>query len=65
MASRRGLWLGLLAGVMARLSRRKLPEITPADLKKHDHPANTQRLGLRFTERIRDTFRFKWLKRHS
>ena len=65
MASRKGAWLGFLAGVMSRLTHRSLPKITPTDLKKHDHPANTQRLGLRFTERVRDTFRFKWIKRHS
>lgn len=65
MRSRKGSWLGLLAGILSRLSRRSLPKITPEDLKGHDHLTSTQRLGVRFTERVRDTFRFRWLRRRS
>ena len=64
MGFRKGSWLGFLAGVLSRLSRPRLPEITPEDLKKHDHSTCTQRLGIHFTEHVRDTFRFRWLKKH-
>ncbi|MGA2172862.1 MAG: hypothetical protein ABSG82_07625 [Sedimentisphaerales bacterium] len=36
---------------------------TTKDLKDADFPTSTQRLGVRFTERIRDVFRFKWIKK--
>jgi len=32
------------------------------DLKRADFPTSTQRLGIRFTEKIRDAFRGKWLR---
>jgi len=40
-----------------------MPRIAATDLRKHDYSISTQRMGLRFTERIRDTFRFRWLRR--
>lgn len=40
-----------------------MAKIAPRDLREHDYPVSTQRMGVRFTERIRDTFRFRWLKR--
>jgi hypothetical protein len=36
---------------------------TAEDFKKAEFKTSTQRLGIRFTERIRDVFRFKWLRR--
>jgi hypothetical protein len=33
------------------------------NFKRMEFSNNTQRLGLRFTERIRDIFRFKWIKK--
>jgi hypothetical protein len=59
---RKGLWLGLAAGVILRLSRRPLPDATGADLKRHDYSASTQRIGVCFTERIRAAFRFRWIR---
>jgi hypothetical protein len=54
--------LGWLAALLAGLSRRKARSIDAKDLRTHDHSTSTQRLGVRFTERIRDTFRFRWLR---
>lgn len=64
MGFSKGSWLGFLAGVLTRLRRHRSEKITSEDLKKHDHSTSTQRLGIRFTEHIRDTFRFRWLKKH-
>jgi hypothetical protein len=52
-----------LAALLAGLSRRKARPIGAKNLRAHSHSTSTQRLGVRFTERIRETFRFRWLKR--
>ncbi|MBN1973017.1 MAG: hypothetical protein JW787_05220 [Sedimentisphaerales bacterium] len=36
---------------------------TNEDLKKADFKTSTQRLGVRFSEKIRDIFRFRWLRK--
>ena len=61
--NRKAVWLGYAAGLLSHLHLRRTPRITGRDLRKHDFPTTTQRMGVRFTERIRDTFRFRWLKR--
>jgi hypothetical protein len=61
--SKRALWLGFAGSLLARLLGRRLPPVTGADLKRHDYPTSTQRMGVRFTKRIRDTFRFRWLRK--
>jgi hypothetical protein len=53
---------GFLAGVVLNIFGRKR-KITPADLHRADFPTSTQRMGLRFTERLRDVFRGRWLRR--
>lgn len=55
--------LGLIAGILATVFGVKSAKPTAEDLKKAEFGASTQRLGVRFTERIRDVFRFKWLKK--
>jgi hypothetical protein len=59
--------MAIKAGFLARiggwlLTARRPRRIAPADLAKADFKTSTQRLGVRFTDRIRDTFRFKWLR---
>jgi hypothetical protein len=61
--STRATWLGYAAGLLSYLHIRRSPKVTPDDLRKHDYPLSTQGMGIRFTERIRDTFRFRWLRR--
>jgi hypothetical protein len=51
--------------VFARLFGRRIPPVTDEDLRRHDYPVSTQRMGVRFTERMRDTFRFRWLRKTS
>jgi hypothetical protein len=51
--------------VFARLLGRQIPPVTRDDLRRHDYPISTQRMGVRFTERMRDTFRFRWLRKTS
>jgi len=55
--------LGYIAGMLAAVFGAKTAKPTVEDLKKTEFGASTQRLGIRFTERIRDVFRFKWLRK--
>jgi hypothetical protein len=55
--------LGNMAGLLATVFGAKPTKPTVEDLKREEFGASTQRLGVRFTERIRDVFRFKWLKK--
>ncbi len=48
---------------MAWLFRRRGGAIGPEDLKRHDFSTSTQRLGVHFSEHVRDTFRPRWLRR--
>ena len=60
--SRKSACLGALAGrILSWFGKKKTPP-TPADVKKLDFSPNTQKLGLRFTDSIRDFFRFRWLR---
>ena len=61
--TRKASWLGVLAGLAAYLPRRSRSRVTVSEMRSHDFPTSTQRLGVRFTERIRSTFRFRWLNR--
>jgi hypothetical protein len=54
---------GFLTAVLAAVFGAKPAKPAIKDLKEADFSASTQRLGVRFTERIRDVFRFKWLKK--
>jgi len=55
--------LGLLAGGLLSIFGRTPAEPTVDDLRRADFKTSTQRLGIRFTERIREVFRFKWLRK--
>jgi hypothetical protein len=58
-------WLAWAGGLLSQvLGRRRLP-VTTGDLGKNDYRTSTQRMGVRFSERIRDTFRFRWLRKMS
>ncbi len=59
---KKAVWLGLAGGLISRSFRTALPDVTPADLKKQDYAMSTQRLGVRFTERIRNAFRLRWIR---
>jgi hypothetical protein len=54
--------LGLGAGVLMGLFARKQQHLTPKELHKEDFHPNTQKMGLRFTERMRNVFRLRWLR---
>ena len=50
-----------LMALAARFKRS--PKPTSDDFEKADFKTSTQRLGLRFTEKMRNFFRHKWIKK--
>ena len=56
--------LGFFAGLLGIVFGTKPAKPSMEDLKRAEFTTSTQRLGIRFTDRIRDVFRFKWLKPH-
>jgi len=57
-----GSWLGLMAGVASTLFGKSVKP-TSNDLRRADFKTSTQRMGVRFTEKMRNVFRSKWLKK--
>jgi len=58
-----GSFLGLLAGGLLSIFGKSPAGPTTDDLKRAEFKTSTQRLGIRFTEKIRDVFRFRWLRK--
>jgi len=55
-------FLGLLAGWVLSLFGKSSRKPVADDFKRADFKASTQYLGIRFGEKIRDVFRFRWLR---
>jgi len=55
-------FLGLLAGWVLSLFGKSPQKPVADDLRRADFKTSTQRLGIRFSGKIRDVFRFRWLK---
>jgi len=56
-------FLGSLAGLFVSLFGKPPAKPTTDDLQRAEFKTSTQKLGIRFSEKIRDTFRFRWLKK--
>jgi hypothetical protein len=59
--TKRHTLLGFAAAALSIFARRRKP--TTQDLKDADFKTSTQRSGIRFTERVRDVFRFRWIRK--
>lgn len=55
-------FLGFIAGTFSIFGK-SASKPTSEDLKKVEFKTSMQRLGIRFTERIREVFRFRWLRK--
>ena len=64
MAGRMNSFVGAIAGWILSLFGKGPGKPTSDDLSKAEFKTSTQRMGVRFSERIRDVFSFKWLRRH-
>lgn len=60
-------FLGALVGWFLSLCPSRKSKVTTADFERMDFRTSTQGLGLRFLDRIRNTFRLRWIRpvRHS
>jgi hypothetical protein len=56
-------FLGWLAGVIMSFVGKSAGKPTVEDFKRAEFKTSTQRLGIRFSEKIRDVFRFRWLRK--
>ena len=59
-SAKQGLLGRLAAHLIPGLRRRR---VSADDLRSAEFRTSTQHMGVRFTDRIRDTFRFRWLRR--
>jgi hypothetical protein len=62
--SKTNSFLGLLAGKILSIFGKSRIEPAPEDFKQMEFKTSTQRMGVSFTDKIRRTFRFRWVKRH-
>ncbi|MHC4132198.1 MAG: hypothetical protein ACYSSP_03815 [Planctomycetota bacterium] len=51
-----------IAGVFVSKFGRSKTKPTGEDLKRAEFKTSTQGMGVRFSDKIRDIFRFKWIK---
>ncbi|OHB77506.1 MAG: hypothetical protein A2Z25_12500 [Planctomycetes bacterium RBG_16_55_9] len=63
LRSKMSSFLGAIAAGLSSLFGKSPPKPGPDDLRRADFKTSTQRLGVRFSEKIRDVFRFRWLKK--
>jgi len=54
--------LGLIAAGLLSVFGKLPPPEGSEDLRQAEFRTSTQRLGVRFTEKIRNVFRFRWIK---
>jgi len=52
-----------VGAVLISLFGRRRLRPGPEDYERAEFKTSTQRMGLRFTERMRDVFRFKWIRK--
>ena len=55
-------FIGWAAGFLMSKTGKKTSKPTGEDLKQAEFKTSTQGMGVRFSEKIRDVFRFKWIK---
>lgn len=54
-----GFFVGSVLGLLGKPSK-----ISARELKKHEFKNSTRRLGVSFTDRVRNVFRNRWLKKN-
>ena len=63
MTPKRSKLLGLMAGFLSSLFSGRKSKPSPRDMKRMDFKTSTSKIGVRFTDKIRNTFRSRWLKK--
>ena len=57
-------FLGLLAGRMLSIFGKSRIKPTQENFRQMEFKTSTQRIGISFTEKIRQVFKFRWMKKH-
>jgi len=57
-------FLGLLAGRILSIFGKTHINPTQEDFRQMEFKTSTQRIGVSFTDKIRQIFRFRWMKKH-
>jgi hypothetical protein len=63
VSSKKRTFPGLCAGWFSSVFGRPVTKPTAEDLRRMEFKTSTQHLGVRFTEKVRDVFRFRWIKK--
>jgi hypothetical protein len=58
-------FLGFLTGNLLTIFGKSPAKPNSNDLKQMEFKTSTQMLGVRFREKIREVFRFKWIKKND
>ena len=61
--SKKSSILGAIAAKLAAVFGRKKIKSSTKDLSHLDFKSSSQKIGIAFTGRIRDIFRFKWVRK--
>jgi len=56
-------FLGTMLAWIGKLFARRRPKTTRRDLGQAEFKTSCQRMGIRFSERVRRNFRLRWLRR--
>ncbi|MHC4844107.1 MAG: hypothetical protein ACYTFM_06320 [Planctomycetota bacterium] len=62
LRSKNNSLISWIAGAFVSKFSRSKTKPTGEDLKQAEFKTSTQGMGIRFTDKIRDIFRFKWIK---
>ncbi|MFA5252108.1 MAG: hypothetical protein WC454_05950 [Phycisphaerae bacterium] len=62
-SSKTNSFFSLLAGGILSIFSRPPAGPTTDDFRRMEFKTSTQHLGVRFTEKIRQVFRFRWLRK--
>ncbi len=58
-------FFGFIAAGLLTIFGKSPAKPTTNDLSRMEFKSSTQRLGVRFRERIREVFRFKWIRKNN
>jgi hypothetical protein len=56
-------FFGFLAAAVLSLFTKSAKKTTTDDLRKAEFKTSSQNMGVRFTKRIRDVFRLRWIRK--
>jgi hypothetical protein len=62
LRSKNNSFIGWFAGVFVSKFNKRKTKLTGEDLKRAEFKTSTQGMGVRFSDKIRNIFRFKWIK---